>query len=365
MSRREDCNVNTFLRLARGVALAATVAVALALAVRAEWHTLSITDLFWKGIIPLVPLLLLLAPHVWRIICPVAALNLAGAKLGQGKQGNGRVRLPDGSFRWMKKYGAVAAAVLLWTLVPLRLVLFNRSAAATLVLVLAVVTAATVMGFLAPWKAGWCTSICPVYPVEKFYGSAPLWALQDPRCTPANSPENCYRCAVHCLDVSPDDPKYWIAMKNIPAARGVPQLQDFFLGSFPGFVLAYLLLNNFAGASRPASVVMVARDYGAFLLLMFASYGCYRIAQIVLSRQASGETHQLWQRRLNLIVIALAVNIYYLNGGVSLAGVVTKLGGWTAQQFAITLAIVATAFVTSAYWLHRAWDTTTPPSARW
>ena len=357
--------MNTFLRFARGVALVATVAVALGLAMKAEWRTLSITDLFWKGIIPLVPLLLLLAPQVWRIICPVAALNLAGAKLGQGKQGNGRVRLPDGSFRWMKKYGAVAAAVLLWILVPLRLVLFNGSATATLVLVLAVVVAATMMGFLAPWKAGWCASICPVYTVEKFYGSAPQWAPHDPRCTPANSSESCYRCAVHCLDVSPDDPKYWTAMKNIPVARGISQMQDFFLGSFPGFVLAYLLLSNFGGASRPASVMMAVRDYGAFLLLMFASYGCYRIAQLAVSRQSSEETHQLWQRRLNLIVVVLAVNIYYLSGGVSLAGVVSKLGGWTAQQFAITITILAFAFIVSLHWLHRAWDTTTPPSARW
>ena len=357
--------MKTFLRLVRGVALAATVAVAVGLVMKVEWHTLSITDLFWKGIIPLVPLLLLLAPHVWRIICPVAALNLAGAKLGQGKQGNGRVRLPNGSFRWIKQYGVAVAAVLLWILVPLRLVLFNGSAAATLILVLAVVTAATVMGFLAPWKAGWCASICPVYPVEKFYGSAPRWVLHDSRCTPANSSESCFRCAVHCLDVSPDDPKYWIAMKNIPAARGVPQLQDFFLGSFPGFVLAYLLLNNFGGASRPASIVTAARDYGAFLLLMFASYGCYRVAQLVVFQQSSAETRQLWLRRLDLIMIVLAVNIYYLNSGVGLASVVSKLGGWATQQFAITLAIVVTAFVTSVYWLHRAWDTTTPPSARW
>ena len=345
--------------------MAATLAVAVGLAVNAEWHTLRITDLFWKGIIPLVPLLLLLAPHVWRIICPVAALNLTGAKLGQDKQGKGGSKLPNGSFLWIKQNGVAVAAVLLWILVPLRLLLFNSSAEATLILVLAVIAASMVMGFLTPWKAGWCSSICPVYPVEKFYSSAPWWALRDVRCTPVKSPESCYRCALHCLDVSPDDSKYWIAMKRIPAARGVSRLQDFFRGSFPGFVLAYLLLNNLASASRPASMVTAVRDYGAFFLLMFASYGCYRAAQLAVSRQPSEETRQLWLRRLDLIMIVLAVNIYYLTGGVGLASVVSKLGGWAAQQFAITIAILAIVFVASVNWLHRAWSTTSRPSAHW
>jgi nitrite reductase (NADH) large subunit len=357
--------VNTFLRLARGVALAATVAVAAGLAINAEWRTIGITDLFWKGIIPLVPLLVLLAPHVWRIICPVAALNLVGAKLGQGKQGKNRAKLPNGSFRWIKQHGVAVAAVLLWTLVPLRLLLFNGSAEATLILLLAVVTTATVMGFLTPWKAGWCSSLCPVYPVEKFYGSAPLWTLRDARCTPANSPENCYRCAVHCLDVPPDDLKYWTAMKRIPVISGVSRMQDFFLGSFPGFVLAYLLLNNFAVGPRPPSMVTAVRYYATFLLMMFVSYGCYHIAQLAVSRNLSGETRLVWLRRLDLIMIVLAVNIYYLVGGVGLASVVSKLGGWPAQQFGTTIAILAIAFLASLHWLRQAWPTTTSLSTRW
>src|SRR5262245_62555881 len=38
--------------------------------------------IFWKLIVPLVPLLLLTAPGVWRNACPLAALNQAPRRAG-------------------------------------------------------------------------------------------------------------------------------------------------------------------------------------------------------------------------------------------------------------------------------------------
>jgi len=357
--------MNKLFKVVRWIAVVAVLAVAAGLALKIEWRSVSTLDLFWKGIVPLVPLLLLLTPHVWRGICPVAVFNLLGDRLARLRQRTRPAHLSRETNRWIKLYGAVLAAALLWILVPLRLLLFNDSAWASLALVLAIAVVALAMGFAVPWKGGWCSSLCPVYPVEKFYGSAAVWMVKDSRCFPGNLPESCYRCALHCLDVPPDEERYWQAMNGAPAERLTSWTRDVFLGSFPGFVLAYLVLSNFGNLPRFAPSVRAVVAYGTFVLLMAASYLFYRVAQWALVGARTAEGRTLWARRVDLLMVLLAVNLYYLIGGVGMAEVASKLAGWEQQRFAISVSIVSAVLLVSLLWLHRAWRANKPAWVRW
>ena len=186
-----------------------------------------------------MPLTLLVAPHFWRRICPLAVLSLAVARIRRGGREIGPPRLPRKVNVWVKRCGVMLAPCLLWLLVPMRLILFNQSAHATLALILAVAFAAATLGIAGPWKAVWCSSVCPVYPVEKLYGTAPVWILPDTRCVPTDAGSNCYRCALHCLDVPEHETRYWSAMERAGSKRAADVAQRFFLGSSPGFLLAY------------------------------------------------------------------------------------------------------------------------------
>src|SRR5438552_6806427 len=201
ISYAEGKAVNRFFAFSRWTAVLAVVGVAASLAMKASWHGLKLLDLFWQGIVPLVPLILLVSPHLWRRICPVAALNVAAAHVRCEGNKIGASRLPPKANVFIKRYGLVLAAFSLWLLVPMRLLLFNQSAYATLVLILAITVAAVMLGITGQWKAAWCSSVCPVYAVEKLYGAAPVWSLLDTRCVPDNGSMSCYRCALHCLDV--------------------------------------------------------------------------------------------------------------------------------------------------------------------
>lgn len=364
MKARGGKAFNWFFVVARGIAVLATAAVAVWLAREAHWHQVKMLDLFWLGIVPLVPLTLLLAPHLWRNVCPLAVFSLAGARFGQHWREIRRARLPRKTAIWVKRYGVTLAACTLWLLVPMRLLLFNESAQATLVLILMIVLATLALGLFGSHKETWCSSLCPIYPVEKFYGSAPMWTFRDARCAPASLAQSCYRCALHCLDVPATDTRYWAAMERAGTARASEAFRRFFLASFPGFVLAYWLLSateKFRSSFRGAPFLAV---YGTFLLLMLGSYGSYRLAEFVISRRGS-QRSPLAHRRLSLIMIALAINLYYGASSAGISTLLARLAGSSGEMSIIRAGILGIVFLTSLLWLSRAWSILTSPWTRW
>src|SRR5450759_3222410 len=117
----KDEAVNRFVALARWVAVLAVVGVAASLATKAWWRGVKSLDVFWQVIVPLVPLTLLVAPHFWRRICPIAVLNLAAARIRPAGREIGPARLPHKANVWIKRYGVMLAACLLWLLAPMRI----------------------------------------------------------------------------------------------------------------------------------------------------------------------------------------------------------------------------------------------------
>jgi len=180
--------------------------------------------LFWRLIIPIVPLFLFLSTGIWRNICAVAALNQLPRNLGFAKG--------DKIWNWSKKYGFIVACTLLLVFVTARKFLFNTNANALIILLLFLGISSFIMGIFYKGKSGWCNTFCPVMPVERLYGHSPFFNVR-------NCYMDCIGCTKNCFDVCPDiaflkdlydkDPFFYNSRK-------------FFAGLFPGFIAGFYLI---------------------------------------------------------------------------------------------------------------------------
>lgn len=217
-------------RLAQAVSVAAAVTVVGLLVLRPELGLY----LTWSVLIPMVPALLLFAPRVWRNLCPISVVHQLPVGLGRG----GRRRL-DSRAQW---FAPVVAITGLFMIVPLRHVLFNESGMALAGFVLAVLAMALLGGALFAGKSGWCSTFCPVGPVEKLYGQQPVLHPSHAHC------ETCVGCTHACFDRRGAE-----AVEDLlGGARPDGMLSTptgVFTGAFPGFVLGYFTADPTGGAT--------------------------------------------------------------------------------------------------------------------
>jgi hypothetical protein len=70
-------------------------------------------------------------------------------------------------------------------------------------------------------KSGWCSTICPLLPVQRLYGQTPYKLVANSHCTP------CVGCTKNCYDFNPkvafladlkDPDPYWSGYKKLFAA---------------------------------------------------------------------------------------------------------------------------------------------------
>ena len=137
--------------------------------------------LFWGLIVPVLPLMFMLTPGVWRNICPLASSNQAPRRLGLIK---GRVQksLATGA-AFPIGIGLFIAAIVA------RRLLFSTSGPATAALIVGAMAAAFGGGLLFKGKSGWCSSVCPLLPVQRLYGQTPFIKVANTQCEP------CVGCA--------------------------------------------------------------------------------------------------------------------------------------------------------------------------
>ena len=177
----------------------------------------------WKVVIPLLPVLFLVAPGVWRNICPLAASNQTPRALGLTKA----LTAPA----WLKEYGYVIAFSLFVGFVVLRRLGLDDSGPLSALLLLGAMTAAFTGGMLLKGKSGWCSTICPLLPVQRIYGQTPLLMVANAHCQP------CVGCVKNCYDFNPraayladlnEGDTYWSGYRK------------YFVGAFPGLDLRLL-----------------------------------------------------------------------------------------------------------------------------
>lgn len=214
---------STGWRLAQAVVLIAGCVLAVGLA----RYPVPTRDLFWQAIVPLLPLSFMVSPSLWRNVCPLATCNELGAAVGAGR------RLPFGWARWASAIGVtwlVAAIVA-------RRMLFDVSPLATAVLVGGAALTAFALGLRFARKSGFCNSLCPILPVERFYGQRPLLQIGNARCA------SCEACTlVGCVDLTPRR-SLAVGIGGRPGGlRWLRSPVGALVGAFPGIIVAYFTL---------------------------------------------------------------------------------------------------------------------------
>jgi len=289
-------------RAARALAVAATLGLVAALL----WVPQVALGVLWDIVIPLVPASLLISPALWRNVCPLAAFNMALNRFGPRQ-------IPTRTFL---ARATTAGILLLAVLVPARRVVFNTDGPALAVTIVAVALAALALGAVFDAKAGFCNAMCPVLPVERLYGQAPLVAIGNPHCTP------CTLCASGCLDVAP---RKSIAGALGPARRSAAWLATpygVFAAAFPGFVVGYSTATNGPLASAG----------GVYLRVVAWAAASYLVTAVVVLMWKP-----TWARALRSLAAA-AAGLYYWFTSVVVA---TRVGGGSVGTTALRLIMLA------------------------
>ena len=296
--------------------------------------------LLWNVLIPVAPALLVLAPGVWRNVCPLGSMSLAPHHFGlsQGKQL---------SPAWRSRM-YLGAFLLLIVVVPLRKVLLDTNGPALAAVLAAVGLLAIGLGFVFKWKSSWCSSLCPVYPVELLYGSKPLVPVPNAHCS------TCLHCVAPCSESTAGlTPRTAI---NTPLGRFVGVV---FTGSFPGFVCGWYNVPTYSGGQGLQP-----------LLLAYAipcAAGGVTLAIYVLLRKVWSTQ----ENRIASVFAAAAIITYYwfrlppmfgigAPDSAMIVDISNWLPSWTATALRFSVLVVFGWLVIGRSATRRAWETPPP-----
>ena len=178
--------------------------------------------LFWKLLIPSLPFLFAVAPGVWRQICPMAFVNQLPRVFGFSRE----MTLPV-EFKNLAYFISVLA---FFFLVSLRHIYFNQEPFGWTVLIVSSLGLAFLGGLFFKGRSGWCGTFCPLAPIQKAYGHAPIITVKNGYCP------TCVGCQKNCYDFNPraaflsdlSDKDLWYAGHK-----------KFFVAGLPGFAIGY------------------------------------------------------------------------------------------------------------------------------
>jgi NADPH-dependent 2,4-dienoyl-CoA reductase/sulfur reductase-like enzyme/ferredoxin len=273
--------------------------------------------LFWGITVPLLPLVFFVAPGLWRNLCPLAATNqlprLGGFTRGIAQSERAReLAYPIG-------------IALFFALVVGRKLLFDDSAEATSILVIGALAGAFAGGLVFKGKSGWCSSICPLLPVQRLYGQTPFVTVPNTHCQP------CVGCAKNCYDFNPRIA--WLA-DQYDNARHYAGYRRFFAGVLPGFILAFYLVP----AGNVAGMGLMTLGYMGLSLAIYTAF------DVLLKAR---------QNEVPVLFAAAALNIYYWFAAPVVAESFAELG--VATPAWAPNALQGLVLLLSLAWVLRSW----------
>ena len=278
--------------------------------------------LFWMVLVPILPAVFILAPGLWRNVCPMAALNQTPRLLGFTR---GLAHTP-----LVREYSYVVGIVLFFVLVSSRKWLFDTNGSASGWLIIFGLTGAFLGGLVFKGKSGWCSSICPMLPVQRVYGQTPLLLVGNAHCRP------CVGCSKNCFDFNPG--VAYLA-DQYDSDRHYAGYRRVFVGILPGFILAFFSVPS---GSDPATV------YTAVLLAGGLSLAIFHVLETFLKVPAN---------RITVIFGALAFSVYYWYAGATwFKGLSLLTGNWEVPQAAVW-SIRAAVAVLAMTWVWRSFRT--------
>lgn len=195
---------------------------------------------FWNILIPIAPALLVIGTGFWRNVCPLATTALTPDRFSVSK----KKKL---SFRNRNLLNLIAV-IALFLIIPLRHVILNRSGQLTAAVIISVALIAVIAGLFYERKSVWCSGLCPVHPVEKFYGSGVAFSLPNIQCN------ECVRCTIPCPDSTPN-----IQYGNSRKLFARNAIEYMMVGAFPGYIWGWFQLPDFYGNYSWQQLFMVYR----------------------------------------------------------------------------------------------------------
>ncbi len=272
----------------------------------------------FKVIIPLLPILFFVAPGLWRNICPLAASNQAPRWFGFTRG----LAPPE----WLRKRGYIVALVLFFGIASARLALFNANGAATGVLLSLAIVGAFAAGFTFKGKSGWCSSTCPLLPLQRLYGQTPFALVPNSHCS------TCVGCTKNCYDFKPQ--VAWQADVHDPD-KSWSGPRKFFAAALPGFVLGFFALVTRTDLPR-------VHVYELLALYFLASVGSFFALDALLPLSTA---------MLTAVYGAIAISLFYWYGGVVVAGSIHTITGMSIPWVRWPIFVVVVAF--ALIWITR------------
>jgi NADPH-dependent 2,4-dienoyl-CoA reductase/sulfur reductase-like enzyme/ferredoxin len=314
---------------ARVVVLGVALALAALLLVQ---PALGLT-LFWGLAIPLVPALLVIAPGLWRQVCPMATLNQLPRLAGFGRALDLPPALKSAAFG-IAVAGFVGA-------VALRVPLLNHSGPVVGLGVLGVLVLAFAGGSVFKGRSGWCGTFCPLAPIQRTYGQAPLLVVKNGYCNP------CVGCQKSCYDFNPRAAVFSDVYDDDPRHAAQRRL---FMALLPGLILAYFLQGPSPAYGEPVHALVLLGG-------CCASAGLYMIVVAFLPAKPANPY------RVALAFGALALSAFYWFSGPTIVRTLAGLAGTEAAPALLQAAqgvgiVLAAALAASGLYAESRWRAT-------
>lgn len=270
--------------------------------------------IFWRILIPSLPFVFAVAPGVWRQICPMAMLNQIPRTFGFSLNRT----LPV----YFKNLAYFIAVLSFFFLVSLRHVYFNTEPAMLLALIGTALALAFIGGTIFKGRSGWCGTFCPLGPIQKAYGHAPIAVVRNGYCpTCVGCQKNCYDFnprAAFFSDLSDSDP--WYASHK-----------KFFVAGLPGFAFGFFTTDS------PVEIGLL--NYYVYLTAcILMALGAYMALRIFV---------RMSDFRIASLFALLALTIFYWFSAPTIVKAVAGLAGvsstpWAEYAlFALVIGIVA------------------------
>ena len=315
-------------QVVRACSLLAYLAVIVALFVRPAGGLF----VFFHVIVPLWPALFFIAPGVWRNICPLAASNQLPRVAGFSRAGTA----PN----WFSRNGFLIATSLFLGIAGARIAGLDRNGPAMAVVLAVIIASAFTGGVFLKGKSGWCSSVCPLLPLQRAYGQTPYVTSPNSHCRP------CVGCTKNCYDFKPR--AAWQADMAEPDPKwSAPRM--LFVAALPGFILGFFTL-------RAQADVATTEKYGLLVLFVLVSIGLFYAVNAMTPLSAA---------MLTVGFAAVALNAYYWFTGPiitdSLAQVTGIQAAWLRWPISITIAVLTLLWIarTRVSELQFAWTTGT------
>jgi NADPH-dependent 2,4-dienoyl-CoA reductase/sulfur reductase-like enzyme/ferredoxin len=250
--------------------------------------------LWWRLIVPTLPLVLVLAPGIWRQVCPMAFLN----QMPRATKTSLAKDLPP----WLKNSAFGIAVAGFIAAVAARVPLLNQTGwavAAGMILVLAL---ALLGGFIYKGRSGWCGTFCPLGPIQRVYGQAPPLVVKNGYCEP------CLGCQKNCYDFNPRGAVFADMTDEDQRYTGQRRL---FFGLLPGLILGYFVQGPHPAYGEPLHLAIL-------LAACAASAGLYGLATTYFP---------LAPYRVAAVFTAASLIAFYYFSGPTILGTIGTLAG--------------------------------------